>query len=142
MVVAAVEALGAIGEAGTDVEELLVLLRAPDAKVAPAVVKALGRLGGEYAAQKLVELVGSDAALRDAAAKSLGGFAKPRDVPVDDVIDLMASPELPVRVAALEALRALAGSTDALGYDPNGPESARNHGIARWREWWSARRNR
>ncbi len=142
VVVAAVEALGAIGEAGTDVEELLVLLRAPDAKVAPAVVKALGRLGGEYAAQKLIELVASDAALRDAAAKSLGGFAKPRDVPVDDVIDLMASPELPVRVAALEALRTLAGSTDSLGYDPNGAESARNHGIARWREWWAARRNR
>ncbi len=54
----------------------------------------------------------------------------------------MASPELAVRVAALEALRTLAGSTDALGYDPNGAESARNHGIQRWREWWAARRNR
>lgn len=141
-VVGAVEAIGAVGEPGTDVEGLLVLLRAPDPKVAPTVVKALGRLGGEYAAQKLVELIGNDPGLRDVAATSLGGFARPRDVPVDDVIDLLQHEDVAVRKAALKCLMTMAASNDALGFDPAGSESKRSHGVQQWRNWWAARRNR
>lgn len=141
VVVAAADALGSAGERGPDVEALLELLREPNPEVAPAVVRALGRLGGEYAAAKLVELVAADAALRDAAADALGGFAEPRDIQVDAVIDLLEAPELGVRKAAIRALAKLSGSDDRLGFDPDGTTAARAHAVQRWRDWWSARRN-
>lgn len=141
-VVAAVEAIGKIGEPGTDVELLLILLRAPDPAVTPAVVRALGQLGGEYAATKLVELIGNDPGLREEAARALGGFAEKKDVPVEEVINLLESEDLATRKAALVALTRLSGSQDALGYDPAGAQTARAHGIQRWRDWWTARRDR
>ncbi len=140
LVVACVEATGVVGDPGADVEVLLSLLRSPHPTIAPAVVAALGKLGGDYAAGKLLELIALDPGLRGAAADALGGIADPRDVPVDEVIDLLESEDAPVRRAALRALLKLAGSKDALGYEPDGTTVARERSIQRWRGWAQARR--
>ncbi len=140
LVIACVEAVGVIGDPGADVEVLLSLLRSPHPTIGPAVVTALGKLGGDYAAGKLLELIALDPGLRSNAADALGGFADPRAVPVDEVIDLLESDEAPVRRAALRALLKLAGSRDALGYDPDGTTMARERSIQRWRGWAQARR--
>ena len=140
VVAAAVEALGQIGARTTDVEPLLVLLREPNPRIAPAVVTALGRLGGEFAASRLLDLVRSDPALREPAAKALGTFAEPRDVPVHDLIDLLEEDDAAARRAALTALLALSGANDKMGYDPDARDEAkRREGAQRWRSWWEAR---
>lgn len=141
LVVACVEALGAVGDPGADVEVLLSLLRSPHATISPAVVAALGKLGGDYAAAKLLELIGADPALREAAADALGAFADPRDVPVNEVIDLLERDDAPTRSAALRALLKLSGTKDTLGFDPRGTQVARDRAVARWRAWASARRS-
>lgn len=140
LVVACVEAVAVVGDPGADVEVLLSLLRSPHPTIGPAVVSALGKLGGDYAAGKLLELIALDPGLRAAAADALGGFADPRDVPVDEVIDLLESEDAPVRRAALRALLKLAGSRDDLGYDPDGTTVARERSVQRWRGWAQARR--
>lgn len=140
LVVACVEATGAVGDPGADVEALLSLLRSPHPTIGPAVVAALGHLGGDYAAGKLLELIALDPGLRGAAADALGGFADPRAVPVDEVVDLLESEDAPVRRAALRALLKLADSHDALGYDPDGTTVARERSVQRWRGWATARR--
>ncbi|MCO5167580.1 MAG: HEAT repeat domain-containing protein [Planctomycetes bacterium] len=140
VVVACVDAIGAVGEPGADVEPLLSLLRSPHPTIGPAVVRALGKLGGDYAAAKLLELIAHDPGLRGQAADALGGFADPRDVPVEEVIDLLESEDAAVRRAALRALLKLAGSGDALGFEPDGTNMARERGVQRWRGWAAARR--
>ncbi|MBX3466435.1 MAG: HEAT repeat domain-containing protein [Planctomycetes bacterium] len=140
VVVACVEAIGAVGEPGADVEPLLSLLRSPHPTIGPAVVRSLGRLGGDYAAAKLLELIAHDPGLRGQAADALGGLADPRDVPVEEVIDLLESDDAGVRRAALRALLKLAGTGDALGFEPDGSTMARERGVQRWRGWASARR--
>lgn len=140
LVVACVEALGRVGDPGADVEALLSLLRSPHPTIGPAVVEALGRLGGAYAAGKLLELIARDPGLRTNAADALGRFADPRDVPIDEVIDLLESEDVHVRRAALRALLELASSRDALGYDPADTEVARQRAVERWRGWAQSRR--
>lgn len=140
VVVACVEALGVMGDAGSDVEVLLSLLRSSHPTIGPAVVAALGKLGGDYAAAKLLELIALDPVLRGAAADALGGFADPRDVPIDEVVDLLESDELTVRRAALRALLKLSASKDTLGFDPDGTTMARERSVQRWRGWAASKR--
>jgi HEAT repeat protein len=137
--VAAVEAIGRIGDRGADVEPLLGLLQDPSAEVAPAVLGALGHLGGEFAAAKLVELLRDDPDLRPHAVKALASFRRARDVPVDELLDMLESDDLKVRAAAHEALMGLRRSTDPLGFDPAGAFGAREAGIQRWKAWWAKR---
>ena len=142
LTVAAVGAIGKIGDRDADVEPLLALLRNPSAEVAPAVVAALGQLGGEFAASNLVELISTDPQLREPAGEALGSFSNPKDVPVDDLIDLLEHEEREARLAAHTALMGLSGSADPLGYDPYGEELSRRKGIDRWKRWWETRRGR
>lgn len=140
VVVACVEAVGVVGDAGSDVEVLLSLLRSSHPTIGPAVVSALGKLGGDYAAAKLLELIALDPVLRSAAADALGGFADPRDVPIDEVVDLLESDELTVRRAALRALLKLSASRDSLGFEPDGTTMARERSVQRWRGWAASKR--
>jgi HEAT repeat protein len=141
LVVACVEAMAAVGDPGADVEVLLSLLRSPHPTISPAVVTALGKLGGDYAAAKLVELIGADPALREPAAEALGAFSDPRDIPVNEVIDLLEHDDRAVRTAALRALLKLSGTKDTLGFNPADTAVARGRAVARWRAWAAARRS-
>jgi HEAT repeat protein len=137
-----VDAIGRIGDRDADVDPLLALLEDPSSKVAPIVVRALGRLGGEFAAARLIDLVSGDPELRDVAAKALGAFKSTRDVPVYELINMLESEDEGQRAGALKALKGLRRSTDAMGYKPADTENDRIGGVERWRAWWKSRSGR
>lgn len=140
LTIAAIEAIAAIGERTTDAEPLAGLLRDTSKPLGEAVVAALGKLGGQYAAAKLVELLAVDPELRVPASRALAGYAEPAEVPLDDLIDLLDDEQVVVREAAIEALLGLARTKDRLGYDPEGDEGTRTSAMERWRALWRARR--
>lgn len=140
VVAAAALALGRVGDSSKDVDPLLGLLQDPTPSVGLAVVEALGRLGGQDAGTRLVDLLDSAPALRMAAAEAFGYLPRARDVPVGDVIDLLEDDRLEVRQAALLALKRLSRSDESQGYDPEAKTESRARGVERWRAWWKARR--
>src|SRR5690606_23243734 len=105
LTIAAIEAIAAIGERTTDAEPLAALLQ--ERSLGEAVVAALGKLGGQYAAAKLVELLAVDPDLRTPASRALAGYTEPAEVPVDDLIDLLDDEQIVVRQAAIDALLGL-----------------------------------
>lgn len=133
-------ALGRIGDRGKDVDPLLGLLQDPTPTVGLAVVEALGRLGGEDAGARLVDLIENAPNLRMAAAEAFAFIPRARDVPVGDVIDLLEDDRLSVREAAIVALKRLSQNKDSLGFDPGAKSESRSRGVARWRAWWKARK--
>lgn len=133
-------ALGRVGDRGKDVDPLLGLLQDPTPAVGLAVVEALGRLGGEDAGARLVDLIENAPNLRQAAAEAFAYIPRARDVPVGDVIDLLEDDRLPVREAAIVALKRLSRNKDSLGFDPGANAASRKRGVERWRAWWKARR--
>jgi len=133
-------ALGRVGDRGKDVDPLLGLLQDPTPSVGLAVVEALGRLGGEDAGARLVDLIENAPNLRQAAAEAFAYIPRARDVPVGDVIDLLDDDRLPVREAAIVALKRLSRNKDSLGFDPGANAASRKRGVERWRAWWKARK--
>jgi HEAT repeat protein len=136
--VASIGALGRVGEPGIDGEILLDLLGTPDEEVGRAVVAAMGRLGGEICAAKLVELIDMDPTLRGAAGDALAKVPGTRDVPMDMLIELLIHPDLEARQAAIAALSGINGD-DAMGYDAEGSDGEREASMERWQNWWAAR---
>jgi HEAT repeat protein len=140
VVIASAMAIGRIGDSGADVEPLLGLLSDPAPDVGKAVVIALGRLGGQDAGAKLVQLLGSDDELRDTAADAFKTFPRAKDVPVGAVIDMLKDERLEVRRAAITALKHIRRNKDPMGFEAEGRESARALAIKTWRNWWKTRR--
>lgn len=136
--IASIEALGRVGDPTIDGEILLDLLATPDEAVARAVVSALGRLGGELAAAKLVELIDSDPALRAGAGQALARFPSAADIPMELLIETLMHPDAEARRATIEALSGL-NSGDDMGYDPAGSDGEREASMQRWQSWWESR---
>ncbi len=124
--VAAIEALGDLGDS-TSVQPLRTMLgETANFRLQGALVTALGRIGDASAAGDLLEVLRSafDPALRASAAEALGRIGGETAVPL--LIEALSRDAPTVRQQAANALRSLTG--ERWGND-----------AAAWRRWWESR---
>ena len=124
--VAAIEALGGVGDS-TSVQPLRTMLGGTaNFQLQQALVTALGRIGDARAAVDLVEVLRSafDPALRAGAAEALGRIGGETAVPL--LIEVLRRDAPPVRRQAANALGSLTGQSWGTDADA-------------WSRWWESR---
>ena len=124
--VAAIEALGGLGDS-TSVQPLRTMLgETANFQLQGALVTALGRIGDARATVDLMEVLRSafDPALRASAAEALGRIGGEKAVPL--LIEVLGRDAPPVRRQAANALGSLTG--ESWGTDADA-----------WSRWWESR---
>ncbi|MBI3726016.1 HEAT repeat domain-containing protein [bacterium] len=140
---AACDALGAMGDE-SDAEALVILLSKPGTDRGDAAVRALGRIGGAVAVEKLVDTHATNAKLRPACKEALSGMKNLDLLPFDQgmlLIRQLSSDELDLRKSAVSVLHAMRGGSDVEDFDPSGEKAARERSVDRWRAWWKKKKS-